>query len=321
MIRWLVENIGLMLLALFFAVLVWVAAEWQNDPILVDEFDQPLVVQVLNLPRDIHLVEGEPQEIRVRLRAAQSVWERLSLDHFDVSINLSPLERGPLEPGLYRVPVEILTDLDEVVILDEPMWLDVELEAIQEWTAPVVVQVSGEPELGYQADEAQVISDTVQVRGPVSLLRQVSYLEVSVSLHGNEKEMVEDIFSLKPVDAAGRQVNGVTLDPEQVRVRVPLRQLVNYKEMIVDVDVLGKPAPDYHFVSMSVNPPVVQVIGPAFILDDLPGVLATVPISIEGRTEDVTERLPLILAPGITTAYPSEQRYRSRLRLSRTRAR
>jgi YbbR domain-containing protein len=307
MIRWLVENVGLMLLALFFAVLVWAAAEWENDPILVDEFEQPFVVQVQNLPRDTHLVEGEQQEVRVRLRATRSVWERLSSDQFQVSINLSPANQGPLEPGLYQVPVDVSTELDEVVILSvEPTWLDVELEAIQERTSPVAVQVQGEPELGYQADEAQVISDTVQVRGPVSLLKQVSQLEASVSLHGNEKETVEEIVSLTPVDATGKRVNGVTLNPGQVLVRVPLRQLVNYKEMIVDVEVLGKPALDYHVANISINPEVVRVVGSAFVLDNLSGVLATVPISIEGRTENVIERLPLILAPGIATAYPSE---------------
>jgi YbbR domain-containing protein len=307
MIRWLVENVGLMLLALFFAVLVWAAAEWENDPILVDEFDQPFVVQVRNLPRDTHLVDGERQDVHVRLRAARSVWEKLSLDQFQVFINLSPVERGPLEPGLYQVPVEVSTDLDEVVVLGvEPTWLEVELEAVQERTAPVVVLVQGEPELGYEADEAQVVSDTVQVRGPVSLLSQVSQLTASVSLRGNEKEMVEEIVSLTPVDATGKRVSGITLNPEQVLVRVPLRQLVNYKEMIVDVEVLGKPALDYHVVNISINPEVVRVVGSAFVLDNLSGVLATVPISIEGRTENVIERLPLILAPGIATAYPSE---------------
>jgi YbbR domain-containing protein len=306
MIRWLVENVGLMLLALFFAILVWVAAEWENDPILIDEFEQPFVVQIRNLPPDTHIVEGEQQEVRVRLRATRSVWEQLSPDQFQVFINLSPASQGPLEPGLYQVPVEVSTELDEVVILDvEPTWLEVELEAIQEQAAPVVVQVLGEPALGYQADAAQVISDTVQVRGPVSLLKQVSQLKASVVLQGNEKETVEKIVQLTPYDVDGGRVNGVTLDPERVLVHVPLRRLFNYKELIVDVAVQGEPAPDYHLAAMSVNPEVVQVIGSAAVLDDLSGIIATYPISIEGRTEDVVERLPLVLAPGTTMAYPN----------------
>jgi YbbR domain-containing protein len=306
MIRWLVENVGLMLLALFFAVLVWIAAEWENDPILVDEFEHAFTVQVRSLPHNTHLVEGELDKVYVRLRAARSVWEQLGPDQFQVFINLSPANQGPLEPGLYQVPVEVLTELDEVVVLGvEPTWLEVELEAIQERTAPVVVQVLGEPQFGYRADEAQVISDTVQVRGPVSLLQQVSQLKASVVLQGDEKETVKKNVPLAPYDAAGGRVSGVTLDPERVLVHVPLRRLFNYRELIVDVDVQGAPAPDYHFVAMSVEPEVVRVIGSVSILDDLSGIIATHPISIEGRTEDVIERLPLILEPGISTVYPS----------------
>lgn len=306
MIRWLVENAGLMLLALFFAVLVWVAAEWENDPILVDEFEQSFAVQIRNLPQDTHIVGGEQQEVRVRLRATRSVWEQLNSNQFQVFINLSPASQGPLEPGLYQVPVEVLTELDEVVILGvEPTWLEVELEAIEERAAPVVVQVRGGPALGYQADAVQVISDTVQMRGPVSLLKQVVQVEGSIVLQGNEKETVKKLAQLTPYDAAGGRVNGITLEPERVLVHVPLRRLFNYKELIVDVDVQGEPAPDYHLVAISVNPEVVQVIGSASVLDGLSGIIATYPISIEGRTEDVVERLPLVLAAGTTMAYPN----------------
>jgi YbbR domain-containing protein len=305
MMRWLIENVGLMLLALPLAVVVWVVAQWNDDPILVDDLSIP--VQVKNLPRETYLVDGWQQEVRVRLRAAQSAWEQLKPEQFEAFLNLSPPAQGPLDPGLYQVPVDASTDLESVVILGvEPTWVEVELEAIRERPVPVEVTVRGEPELGYQAGQPEVLSDTVKVRGPASLATQVTQLAASISLQGDEKETVEEVVPLTPVDAASKRVNGVTLDPERVRVRVPMRKLFNYKEMIVDVEVLGEPAPDYHVVGMSVNPEIVRVVGSASILDDLPGVLSTVPISIGGRTENVIERLPLVLDPGIATVYPSE---------------
>ena len=69
---------------------------------------------------------------------------------------------------------------------------------------------------------------------------------------------------------------------------------------------LGQPAEGYHVTDVAISPPVVRVLGPAFILDDLPGFLTTSPISIEGRTEDVVERLPLDLPPGISMFDPKE---------------
>ena len=306
MIRWLVENVGLMLLALFFAMVVWVVAQWDDDPILMDEFDQPILVQMKNLPREIHLVDGWQQEVHVRLRAAQSVWDHLNAEEFEAFLNLSPAQ-GPLTPGVYEVPVEVSTDLTSIDIQGvEPTWIKIELEAIREITVLVEVTVTGEPVLGYQADKLEVISDTVKVHGPASYVNQVKQVMATILLQGDEKEMVERMVSLTPYDAEGRRVTGVTLEPVQVQVQVPIRQLFNYKEMVVSVDKLGEPAPDYYVASVDVDPEYVRVVGSASILDDLPGVLFTVPISIEGRTEDVIERLPLKLDPGVATVDPKD---------------
>ncbi len=180
MIRWLIENVGLMLLALLFAVVTWVVAQWDNDPILVKEFDQPISVEIKNRPREIHLVNGWQQEVHVRLRAAESVWEQLSPEPFEAFLNLSPAQ-GPLGPGVYEVPVDVSTALESVDILGvDPTWIEIELEAIREVTVSIEVAVKGEPELGYRADKPEVISDTVKVRGPASYVNRAKQVAATV---------------------------------------------------------------------------------------------------------------------------------------------
>ena len=98
MIRWLLGNLGLVLLALIVAVVVWVAAEWDDDPILEDEFDQPIPVKVINQPPGTYLVDGWQQDVSVRLQAPQSVWEQLEPGQFTAILDLSP-DMSPLEPG------------------------------------------------------------------------------------------------------------------------------------------------------------------------------------------------------------------------------
>ena len=304
MIRWLLGNVGLVLLALIVAVVVWVAAEWDDDPILEDEFDQPIPVKVINQPPGTYLVDGWQQGVSVRLQAPQSVWEQLEPGQFTAILDLSP-DVSPLEPGGYWVQAEVSIDLEPAVILEvEPEWILIELEAIRERLVPVYVQVRGEPDLGYQADEPIVLSDTVKVSGPASQVDQVTHASTSISLQGAQDTVEEDAAVLTPVNADGKRVDGVTLQPEQVQVRVPVEPLPNIKEMSVTLDQLGQPAEGYRVTNVSINPPVVRVLGPVFILEDLPGFLTTAPISIEGRTEDVVERLPLELPPGISMFDP-----------------
>jgi YbbR domain-containing protein len=96
------------------------------------------------------------------------------------------------------------------------------------------------------------------------------------------------------------------LSPEQVQVSVPVRPLPNVKEMSVTWTQVGQPAEGYHITNVGIDPPVVRVRGPVFVLRELPGFLTTEPISIDGRTEDVVERLLLELPPGVSMFDPPE---------------
>jgi YbbR domain-containing protein len=305
MIRWLLENLGLMLLAVVIAVVVWIAAMWAHDPIEEVEFEQPIPIHVENLPPGTHLLDGWQQEVRVRLRAPRSVLDELRTEDIDAFIDLSP-NLAPLAPGEYDVPVQVTLNADPATLLMvEPEFIRVELEPMRERAVPVSVQVRGEPDLGYQAEDPIVTSDTVTVRGPASLVDQVSQAVGSVSLRGSRETVTEEVV-LTPVGADGNRVSGVTLEPEKVSVSVPVKPLPNVKEMSVTLTQVGQPADGYHVTSVRIDPPVVRVLGPVFIIEDLPGFLTTVPISIEGRTEDVVERLPLELPPGISMFDPKE---------------
>jgi YbbR domain-containing protein len=304
MIRWLLENVGLLVLALIIALVVWIAQEWERDPIVEDDYAQPISVVVRNQPSGTHLVDGWQQEVRVHLRAPESVWGRLRPADFSARLDLSP-NLAPLEPGEYDVGVQVSVNVEPAVLLKvEPEFIRIELEAIRQRLVPVDVQIRGEPNLGYQAG-APVYTDTVKVEGPASQVDRVVQAEASISLSG-ARAPVEEQVSLTPVDVDGRRVSGVTLQPERVQVRVPVRQRPNFKEMAVNVEILGQPAVDYRVTNVSYTPSVVNVIGSPVVLDKLPGVLNTVPISIGGRTENVVERLALELPAGVSVVDPNE---------------
>ena len=299
MIRWLLENVSLILLAVIISVVVWVAAESENDPIFEDDYEQPIPVEVENQASGTFLVEGWQQEVRVRLRAPQSVWNQLQPGDFKAVLDLSP-NMSRLEPGEWDVEAQVFLDLEPATLLKvEPKFIRIELEPIWERDVPVVIDVRGEPDLGYQADEPVVDSDTVTISGPASRVDLVTHAASSISLQG-ARQTIQGEVPLIPLDADGKSVNEVSLEPERMLVRVPVTQQPNFKQLAVNVEILGQPASDYRVTNVSYNPSIVSVIGSPVILDELPGVLTTVPISIEGRTEDVVERLALELPPGVS---------------------
>jgi YbbR domain-containing protein len=110
------------------------------------DFDQPIPVAVENQPPSTSLAEGWQQEVRIRLRAPQSVWNQLSVDDFTAVLDLSP-NLNPLEPGQYDVEVQVFVDVEPADLLQiEPHFVRIELEAITERSVPVNIEVSGEPD-------------------------------------------------------------------------------------------------------------------------------------------------------------------------------
>jgi YbbR domain-containing protein len=305
MIRWLLENLSLMILAMIIAVVVWVAQSWERNPIIEREFDEPIPVQVENQPPDTYLVEGWQDQVRVRLKAPQSVWNRLRTRDITAVLDLSP-NLSPLEPGEYDVGVQVSLGIEPVELLAiEPRFIRVELEAVRAREVPVYVETRGEPALGYES-EAPIHVDTVTVRGPDSQVNKVVQAMTSISLRDLRDNWDGLAPPLVPVDAEGKRVNAVTVEPEQIQVSVPVSPLPNVKEMSVTWTQVGTPAEGYHVTNVGIDPPVVRVRGPVFVLNELPGFLTTEPISLEGRTEDVIERVPLELPPGVAMFDPKE---------------
>ncbi len=77
MVRWLVNNVSLMILAVLMAFLVWVVASLQQDPIVENTLSAPVVV-VSPPPNETILASTLPASVTVRVRAPQSTFDALS---------------------------------------------------------------------------------------------------------------------------------------------------------------------------------------------------------------------------------------------------
>jgi YbbR domain-containing protein len=102
---------------------------------------------------------------------------------------------------------------------------------------------------------------------------------------------------LRPLDADGQIFNGVTVQPETVRVRVPIRSVVGLRRVAVLVNTGGLPAPGYVVSSVSSDPPLVNLTGSSGPLDEV-NQIETEPVDISGATRTITREVALLPPPG-----------------------
>ena len=93
----------------------------------------------------------------------------------------------------------------------------------------------------------------------------------------------------------------MTINPEGVRVNIPISQQGGFRDVAVKVIVQGQQAAGYRIENISVFPPVITVFASdPELVNELPGVVETQPLNLEDRKEDISTRLSLNLPENIT---------------------
>jgi YbbR domain-containing protein len=174
------------------------------------------------------------------------------------------------------------------------------LETLSTTTLPITLSLNGQPAAGYQAGEASLaLKDTV-ISGPASLVKQAIRARVAVNLDGI-RDSIDEAVAIQIVDAKGDVMHGLAINPETVRVKVPISQQGGFRDVAVKVVVQGQIAAGYRLENISVFPPVVTVLGSnPSVVNSLPGVVETQPLDLQDAKQDISTRLSLNLPKDIT---------------------
>ena len=289
------SNLGSLLMALVLGVMVWMGATIQASPFTEGYLPDAVPVEVVNRGEGLVIVGGVNQQVRIRVRAPQSVWEDLEASSFRAYVDLQALS-----VGLYEVPVRVAPAGNTVRVLQtSPSALTVRLDTRGEKTVPVRADVFGNPPMGYSAGPAQVIPDRVRVSGPQSAVDQAAMVTAEVYI-SEEKDTFERNVTLTPRDEVGNILEGLELDQKTARVTVPIEQDVGYRELSIKPIIEGTPAPGYWISSITATPSTVTVFGEPTAVNEIPGYLETSPVSAEGARDDILERVPLLFPEGVS---------------------
>jgi YbbR domain-containing protein len=140
----------------------------------------------------------------------------------------------------------------------------------------------------------------VAISGPESLVRQAARARVLVNLDG-VRESIDELLQIEIVDSENLALQGLTINPESVRVNIPISQQGGFRDVAVKVIVQGQQAAGYRIENISVFPPVVTVFADdPELVNGLAGVVPTLPLDLQDRSEDISTRLSLDIPDTIT---------------------
>jgi YbbR domain-containing protein len=292
------RNIQSFLWALVLGLSVWIAAVTAADPDEVRALPIPVGLEIVGQDPSLVITGDLPEEVRLTVRAPQSVWNELTASPESVRaiLDLSGVGAGEhrLSPQIQIAarPARIMTVSPSSILL--------KLEPLVSRPFSLQTSLAGQPAVGYQAGDLTLEPRVVLVSGPESKVASVSRVRVAVSISGIRESIDQDL-PVTSLDQNNGPVDGITLDPAVVHVSVPVSRQGGFRDMAVKVVVRGQVAPGYRLDSISVFPPVVTVYSAdAELVGQIPGVVETQPLDLDAASSNLNLRVSLVLPAGVS---------------------
>lgn len=297
MLRWIGKNFKTFLLALVMAIVVWVAAVNEADPNEVLTYPTPIQLEIVGQDTNLLITNTYSKQIELTLRAPRSIWTQLTTDEDSIHAILDLSGYGV---GEHNITPQIQIGLQPVKIIEvTPASITINLEELVTTTFPVDMRVTGAPSVGYQVGNKSYSPEEVTVSGPKSLVERVASIQATFDL-SDVRENIDENLPLRAMDELNQRVDGVTLSENEVRLLLPISQQGGYRDVAVKVLVTGQVANLHRLTNISVFPPVVTLYSSEpELISELPGVVETEPLDINGIDADISARLQLTLPENI----------------------
>lgn len=296
------SNLGLKIMSVLVAFLIWLMVVNGDDPISVKSFAD-VEIKVQNADVFIEKVKQvykprkeEDTVVTVYVKARRSVWSKLDKNSFTVTADFENIN------DMNAIPLEITCTSNQVK--SEDMWcaspsFKVELESVKEASYVILVKEDGTPASGYEVGKKEPVQgDSLSIAGPESDMRKIDKVIATITLGGlKEDKRLKGTISImdkngdpfkesqmkrliiKTSDGKVFEKNEIDVDVELWKVR---------KDIIPVVEITGNPANGYQVdkVDIVTSPETLSLVGSEEVLSSLEGKLNIIgEVSVEGASE------------------------------------
>lgn len=300
----LINNLGLKILSIFLAFVIWYVVVNVSNPEVNRSKEVALEIvngDVLTSARKAYEISGkETVTVTYDVRTRDAYKVRPS--NFRAYIDLSQLYSVT---GSVPVQVEILDNKDILAnVSAKPGSVHVDTEDLQTKSFELSINVTGKAADGYASDGITLSPTYVTLEGPVSKVGQISSAGVELEITGlneDEEGVVTPVF----YDANGNSLrisDRVQVNTSEIRYRLTINKV---KEVPLEFEVSGTVAPGYQYVGAECSRRSVSVIGLKSSLASISRI--TIPASelnLDGVNQDKVVSLDLtrFLPEGIRIA-------------------
>jgi len=282
------NNLGLKVLSVVLAAILWIVITNVDDPVGSKDFDN-VTVQIVNedvitkLDKVYDIVQGETIDFTVEAR--RSVRDDLKASDFKVTADFTKLS------DVYAVPIEITCPKygDAVVVTGgKDQRMIVSLEELVNETFKVNINQKGEVAEGNFVGPTTANPNIITVSGPKSRIERISEVVVDVDVTG-ASDSFHSVGQPRVFDENGKEMDVSYIDFNENYVAINV-DIYKTKEINLQIST-GNPAEGYVMTGIEYEPKRIVVAGKE---EDIRRIrYLPVKYNISNATEDISEEIDL----------------------------
>ncbi len=310
----LLNNLGLKILALAFAVLLWMVVININDPVGEKTFrdikvDMTNTALLTDEGKTYEVLEGTDR-VSVTVRASRSVLESITSEDITAAADFSELSFTNTVPIRLSVDRYLENRIQELKGSAEIMKLQVE-DRVEKQLMIEMVQ-AGSPAKDFVVSRIAITDgNAMKISGPESLISQVKRAVVEADVEGLT-DSITISEKIRLLDAEGKEINNNRISKSVGSASLAIT-ILRKKEVPLSVSVRGEPAEGYEATGeISCAPETVTIAGRSSLVKEITEiVIPPEELDLTGASADVTKLVDVTryLPDGISLVNGSEEEF------------
>lgn len=294
-----IRDIALRILAVIIALLLWVFASTENNPIETWEINNIPVtlINVDSLAQSRLVLVGDKNSFRVKLNVKGRRKDLQLLRPEDIKVEANLLGSSHAK-GINPILIEIKDKPSNIEIpTNQPMFINVTLEELVEKDFAVNVQVTPPADSGYAVQQYTVKPQVVTLRGAASYIGSVKSVVAKVDASSATSDM-QVSMPVQILDSKDTPISGQNIEsnPEKVDIFIPIRKA---KDISINVRTTGKLPQGVTLKGLTAVPSKVSITGDESVIDSINSI-DTIPVNLDGITGNTEKQVKLVIPDGVT---------------------
>ncbi|MDE6889484.1 MAG: hypothetical protein K2P45_12730 [Eubacterium sp.] len=293
-VKILTRNLGLKLLALLFAVTMWMVVVSLDEPTINRRFTIAVTFEneeVIEAANKYYEIEADAANVTFNVLGNRSVVDEMSGSDFKAVADMSKLIQGE-EENIVPVEIMALRHSSQVTILKRTRELKVMLGDLMRQAFVILPVAQGEPAEGYAVGSMVVEPNRLWVSGPKEVVSKIDAVKAAIDVTNMSTDISDSVVpTLLDQDGETVDTTRLTLSLEIVTVKA---EIVSQKTVPIKVSYSGKPAEGFEVISASAEPAEVTIKGKSDVLNAISSI--SIPeevINVEGAEEKFEQKVDL----------------------------